>query len=170
MAPTKVNPFKPSDQVRIKDNRKTGGVVKYVACFAATTVGGKMCDKKTCVHKIRDYVWVRWGDNSVYSYDHNELGFEHPVVGAPIVAANPEGAIDNEALALIEKQIARQENKLDYSLYNGLTQIRHGRDGTKYLVDMTGSSFAEAPEIKENELDYDVYNGKTPGNVRKSNG
>jgi hypothetical protein len=166
-----MNPFEISDKVRTKDNARTGGVVKYIACFGATAAGGRKCDKRICVHMIRDYCWVKWGDGTVFSYEHNELGFEQPVIGAPVqvVENDQKAVIDGEALALIEKQIAKKET-LNYSIYNGFTQVRYGRDGQPYLVDVSGTIQAEAPEIKEEELDYDVYNGKKLGNVRKSNG
>lgn len=52
---------------------RTNGTVKHLACYLATSSGGKTCDKKTCTHALRDYAWVMWPSGQIFSYAQVEL-------------------------------------------------------------------------------------------------
>lgn len=53
---------------------RNGGVIRYIACVAATSAGGKTCDKKTCQHPVKQIVWVQWqGHVNIFSYMYTEL-------------------------------------------------------------------------------------------------
>lgn len=165
-----MNTFKIGDPVRTKNNTRTNGVVKYVACVEATMKGGRKCDKKTCTHKIQDYCWVKWHDGVVCSYEYTELEFEKAVTAAPVQVIGTDEAkptIDGEALALVDSRAAKEQEQAFFDFYNGYKQVRYGRDGREYVVDMTGGSKANTTEIQNDEIDWDVYTGKKPGSVRK---
>src|SRR5580698_9891223 len=101
---------------------KIGGVVKYVACHAATTGGGKTCDKKTCAHPAKDYVFVIWPpDKTIFSYHNTFLELS----GAkPQAADNKEFAEKaKEVVAIIEKanedgKLNSNKDEIDWVKYN----------------------------------------------------
>jgi len=51
---------------------RTRGKVLYIACRLALPKT-KQCDKKTCEHKNKNYVWVMWPDHSTFAYHFNQL-------------------------------------------------------------------------------------------------
>jgi hypothetical protein len=87
--------FKIGDRVRIAaitpntPIMRTGGIVKYITCKFATSSGGKTCDKKTCSHPVREYIWVVWPVSSTsFSYYHMELVHETNT-SSPIATSIP---------------------------------------------------------------------------------
>jgi hypothetical protein len=152
-----MNPFKVDDVVRTTNGDKSGGIVKYIACNMATVAGGKSCDKKTCNHYVKDFVWVKWTDGKVFSYEHQELAIDKIVpTETKIITETPT----NKAQELAIPDI--MESKIDFDLYNGITEVRYTRDGRGYTI---SKPIVVPDPIAEQELDFDAYNSK--GLVRK---
>jgi|SRR5271165_2771030 len=158
-----MNPFKVNDLVKNNSGSRNAGKVIYIACKNATIAGGKTCDKKTCNCFVKDYVWVEWTDSKVFSYEHTELAFDGQQ-SQEIVAKEIKVIGENES-----KNIPTIPNltleKLDFDLYNGITQVRYTRDGIGYIVNVGANQETIVPAIEEKELDFDAYNNK--GVVRK---
>lgn len=150
-----MNPFNQSDIVRTVNGNRTGGVVKYIACKAATLAGGRTCDKKTCNHYVKDFVWVKWTDNSICSYEHSELAFEKAIAPDPIKIIEKESTDKIDTIPSLPKP----EDRIDFNLYNGITAIRYTRDGKEVIVDVSGQGLA-IPPIEEKDLDFEAYNTK----------
>lgn len=147
---------------------KNKGVVKYVACYLATTAGGKTCDKKTCQHTIKDYVWVEWPDGKLCSYHHQEL--ERDGV-APV--AMPDAAAFKAKAAEVSDKIKKAEQAgilgadngkkgdIDWNAYNSRLP---GETTTKVQRSVYEPDHIE----KEDEIDWDVYTGFKRGPLRKT--
>lgn len=163
------NPFKENDEVKTNKGDRQGGIVVHTACWGATISGGKTCDKKTCLHFVKDFVWVKWADGKVCSYNHGELAFDKIVAADPvkdIALTDKEKAKFKEATKVIEEETAK--TAFNWLEYNGIVQTRYTRDGRPYLVDVAGGgALPDVPAIQENELDWDAYNGKKRGSQRK---
>ena len=151
-----MNPFNVGDEVSKADLTKTNGTVKYVACKEATQAGGKTCDKKNCPHVPSDYVWVKWGDGSTYSYLYNEL----------ISATEAKEAKEEiPAPSLCEKELVgfdlpKEPKKIefDFDSYNGFNQVKMDRFGRQVAIKSAASENTKPP-IKESDIDWDKYNG-----------
>lgn len=176
------NPYKVGDKVKCVNAVRLNGKVKYLACGLATAAGGRVCDKKTCPHTIKDNVWVSWPDGSIYSYHHTELAHDasQPPAAAPTlpsavaVAAEAEEASGDpkkdeyieKAKAAIAKvmkpkpaTIASTNTTTDfYRGYNGFDKMKYDRSGRPYIQ----SEFTTGPVIGAEELDWDTYNNVGP--------
>ena len=167
-----MNPFAIGSIVKTIDGSKTDGEVKFIACHSATSGGGKTCRRATCNHLAKDYCFVSWASGGMASYHHSELAFVNPPAasdnGSPsssIVKADKLEVRDNRAK---EEEKAPIRETIDFRIYNGFVQVREGRDGKTYLVDVANhASNADTPAIKEEELDYEAYATRIT-NVRKS--
>lgn len=76
--PAKINIFKIGQLVEqdLINNPLTKGKVAYIACRFALPKFRKeenACDKKTCQHKNKHYVWVMWPDRSTFAYHFGKL-------------------------------------------------------------------------------------------------
>lgn len=161
-----MNPFKINDKVKTVDNKRQNGTVKYIACNAATNSGGKSCDKKQCLHFVKDFVWVEWSDGKLYSYIHTELGFESVVVPTEIMKVEESNGIPSSKDLCIPPLKEKEDKFFDYRLYNGFSQVRYTREGKPVIVDVLDDGIVPTI-IKDDELDFDVYIGKKQGSIRK---
>ena len=153
-----MNPFAVGSIVKTLDGSKTGGEIKFIACHSATSGGGKTCPRAACNHLAKDYCFVSWPGGGMASYHHNELAFVNPPAasngdrtsGSIIKTDNVESR-DRDGGTL-------HQDAIDFRLYNGFLQIREGRDGNKYLVEVSNQpSSGDTPVIEENEIDYEAY-------------
>lgn len=76
--PVRENKLKAKDFVAedLFNEPRTKGAVVYIACrFALPKYrkGENACDRKTCQHKSKHYVWVLWPDRSMISYHFTKL-------------------------------------------------------------------------------------------------
>ena len=168
------NTLKVGDKVRSSPKLaivRTNGTVKYVACVLATAAGGKTCDKKTCNHTAKDYVWVEWVPKSIFSYHYTELMFDAAPT-SPNETSKPtcdETKKDEEyidkAKAEIKAITKSGKAQLDwFRAYNGFTKFKYDRQGRPYIQE---TELPSAPPIKNEELDFDVYSGIKKGSIRK---
>lgn len=115
--------------------QKAGGVVAYIACGDArlSSLAAIPCDKKTCTHGVKDYVWVRWQGSvglSVFNYQELELdaspqlSMPDTIPGIPVVepvkVSIPEEVKDkiNDAVKHFGKKPIDAKD-LDWDTYNG---------------------------------------------------
>ena len=151
---------------------RSGGVVKHVACYLATAAGGKTCDKKTCAHAIKDYVWVSF-PTGTFSYHHEELDYDGVKATTVMPDAKEFAAKAADAAATIRR--AKEDGTLgadngrmtdvDWKIYTtklpGDTQTRTARRMTR------------TPEVIESddEINWAAYIGidrtQEPGSYRK---
>lgn len=132
--------------------QKTGGVVLYLACFLATTVGGKICSKKTCTH-TSTHVWVKWQDDKIYTYTLKEIEIDD-------TKSNPAPVDVKEKDIKPILKISPKEKLFDWDFYTGYTTVKYGRDGKAHLI-RNGVSIVDEkliPPIELKELDWDQYN------------
>jgi hypothetical protein len=118
-----MNPYKVSDRVKTSGKNLVGlatpivrlnGKVRYIACQLATTSGGKTCDKDTCQHTIKDYVWVLWpGKTATMSYHYSELDYE-PGYSPQINSVLPTSK-DMKTVPTTSKEVAMDKMKLKVS-------------------------------------------------------
>jgi hypothetical protein len=190
------NTFKIGDKVRTKPCAappsmggtvtRLNGRVKYIACGLATPKGGKTCDKKTCTHMVKDFVWVTWpivrAGTTTFSYHYNDLEYDAaqpvipPVAAVTTVADAQEKTTSDPAKeAYLEKAKAAIKDVIKpklapmqqdfWSLYNGFDQIKYDRNGKAFIREMEART---GPVIKDDEIDFDVYSGRKKGSVRKA--
>ena len=163
------NPFKVGDIVKTVNGDKVNGTIKYVACYAATGSGGKACNKKTCNHYVKNFVWVEWADKKLCSYDHVELVFDgkiEPETINNIGLTEQEKSKFKETAKVLEEE-TKKSTQFNWLEYNGIVQTRYTRDGRPYLVDVAGGgSNPDIQPIDSSELDYNEYN-RTGFPVRK---
>lgn len=154
-----MNSFKVNDIVKTTSGSRVAGKVRYIACYGATTAGGKTCNKKTCSCVGRDYVWVEWTDNKIYSYEYTELAYDllEQIVAKEIAIVEKKSSVPTIPDLTIEK--------FDFDMYNGITEVRYTRDGRGYLVSKGGSQEVSKTLVEEKDLDFDTYNNK--GLVKK---
>lgn len=144
---------------------KINGVVKYVACWGATKAGGKLCDKKTCSHSHKDYVWVEWPDGTTFSYDHNELVLAKSNTGTqpyPSVVTSKQSSVTREVA--IPKDSPAPISDKDMAALEGFVK--------KVAKKITSNPF-EQQTLSDNEVDFDRYNGlirTRPYQYRKGQG
>lgn len=164
------NPFKVGDRVKTATNTKLNGKVTYIACGLATVKGGKLCDKRTCKHTIKDNVWVDWPDGSKFSYHHTELTHDAAQVPAPpptLPSAEmmKETSGDDKKDAYLDKAkkaikdvispAAKPAQQDFFRSYNGYDKIKYDRFGRPYLK----SEYVPGPPIMADELNWDRYTG-----------
>jgi hypothetical protein len=113
------------DTVPTVANQRQGGRVRYMACYNATMAGGRTCDKKTCQHSPRDYIWVLWnGQKTTVSYHESELV---PQASPSIekISEQTDGiapeakAIIKDKFADIENSSGKKEADIDWDKYHG---------------------------------------------------
>jgi hypothetical protein len=155
-----MNTFKIGNFVRTLDNKKNRGMVKYIACSGATQAGGRVCDKKACLHPDKEFVWVSWPDRSICSYKYDELEM------MPLDQKASE--IDNMQNAIVslykDKSIKANEPSFDFARYNGFVRDVKDRNGRKYTVEEFEPTIDPIPD---NEINWDAYHGLVSGPVRK---
>lgn len=114
--------MKKNDIVRKLDGTKAGGRILWVCCLAATTAGGKTCDKKLCAHQPAEYAYVSWpvsagGGTSSLPLIEIELdpAAMPTEVGMVDQMIDAEPAAQDTSLADKEKELAAQYEKIKAS-------------------------------------------------------
>ena len=156
-----MNPFKPGDLVCTIDKKRINGKVKYLACGGATQAGGRICDRKSCPHNDKDFVWVAWEDKTVCSYLWDELDFWTGGI-SDLATEAPPPVPNQEKIELPEPS---KENKEWRRSYDGFTRVVKDRSGKKYTV---GEPEPEKDPIPDDQIDWEVYAGYKAGSVRKT--
>lgn len=114
--------------------QRQNGKVKYIACPDALKSNGAVCDKKSCQHAVKEYIWVLWpGAKATMSYHENELVL--------VKSASPVDSEDKKED--IEAHIAIEEKQ---ALKDKFADIETGR-----------SSCDDTRPAQPK--DWDVYNG-----------
>lgn len=178
------NSFKVGDTVKTVPGvaLRFNGKVLYLACRAATVSGGKACDRKTCTHAVKDYVWVLWpGLKSSYSYVYTDLTLDAAAPGpsGPTCATGPTGpqagpseteapkkAYMDSAKKAIEKLTTKAAPELNdwWNTYNGFSKVKHDRYGRSFIQHTPENP---PPQLTTKEIDWDVYNGFKKGALKK---
>lgn len=58
----------------VSTEARINGIVKFATCRGATGVGGHTCEKRTCKHAPKEWVWVKWpNEKNLFSYHITEL-------------------------------------------------------------------------------------------------
>ena len=123
-------PFNIGDIVDTATGSRHSGRVRYLACGNATSAGGRTCDKKTCAHPVRDYVWILWpGTKNTASYHETELALVQAVQTRSAISNTEsqsnkpilpdEKALIEERFDKIEKTEKSSEDGIDWNKYNG---------------------------------------------------
>jgi hypothetical protein len=142
--------------------QRQGGRIRYCACFGATMAGGRVCDKKICVHSnARDYVWVLWnGLKTTISYHETELVLVQGVKSA-ISKSDANTSIQPEEKAIIvekfdeiEKTEKLPDDGIDRDRYNGFDK----RWASK-------KAYPEKRQLRDDELDADFWRRYNYGNA-----
>lgn len=152
------NQFKRNDSVKQLKNVngpcKTGGIVRYIACAAATSSGGRTCKKSTCAHySAQDYVWVEWQDGTTFSYHYSELAYDNASPAISTGSPAPMQIHDEQtkpAPGVSEKELAALE---------AFTK--------KVVKKLSANDPSEQRVLQNDEVDFNRYNGfiKTPRGV-----
>ncbi len=182
------NPFKPNDIVKtiaatIYGAQRVGGVVKYVACRAATIAGGKTCDKKLCPHSPKEMIWVKWATTiALMTYHYNELAHDQTTAAstttsAPPIDPTPTVNITDNPKETDEQYIERTKDAIKEALkqkdkpiddfwgkYNGFDKLRYDRNGRQYI-----QRTEQEPKqpIENDQIDWENYTGRSRGPARK---
>jgi hypothetical protein len=172
------NTFVVGDKVRTTIGSKVSmqrlnGKVKYIACQLATQAGGRACDRKTCTHAIKDYIWVIWPmQTTTVSYHHSELEYEagykaRAPTTLPAAKDMPKPAItekDKDMDAFKKKVSTIMEpskaGAFDWDKY-------HGYVGSKFRRGHLIDDDTERKPLQNDEIDWDVYRGTKRGSLRK---
>jgi hypothetical protein len=130
---------------------RSNGIITYIACYAATSAGGKTCDKKSCQH-TSTHAWVKWEDGKTFSYSLLELELDLP--SKEVVKEKQPSSIEKF------KSVVKEKSTFDFDLYCGYTQVKYDRNGQPHLIKMGVSEveIAITAPIKQEDLDYDQYN------------
>jgi hypothetical protein len=143
------------------DGSRKGGIVLHVACFLATASGNKLCDKKTCNHSPKEFIWVKW-DSGTFSHHQSELVLSSDQNQNKIQSEKKE---EQEKLKEAVKTI---ENKIfDWRLYNGFSKVKFDKKGNAYIKEIIDSNENSPKELKNEEIDWDAYMGFKNGSYRK---
>lgn len=93
------------------------GVIKHFTCEAATKSGGSKCDRKTCPHKPKNRYWVKWPNDTIFSYKVSEL--------------ETDDLAEEETIAELADAIAGEEPMDDVKAVKTLQKIMKSRKARK---------------------------------------
>ena len=130
------------DIVKKLDGTKNGGRVLWICCLAATTAGGKTCDKKLCAHQPAEYAYVAWpvsagGGTSSLPLIELELDIATPATNTGVADQMIDAVADDDdskpdtSMADKEKELAAQYDKIKastpfdskwFDAYNGVAK------------------------------------------------
>lgn len=182
------NAFKVGDKVKTRPSVgiiRLNGTVKYVACGLATKSGGQKCDKKTCTHLTKSYIWVEWPSSigKLVSYNYTDLDYDasQPPAPPPVLPdaktmeANAASTGDSDKDAYLSKTkdainkivgTSKQQQTQNefFRQYNGFTTVRYDRQGRPFVHDTPQLS---TTPLTIEEVDWDVYTGKKKGSIKK---
>lgn len=68
------------------------GIIKYIACRDALP-SVRTCDRKVCVHKTKEFVWVDWPNGKSISYSYLKLLLMSPSDLLPKIGTELSGKI-----------------------------------------------------------------------------
>lgn len=166
------NPFLVGDKVRTdfpqnSTSDRKGGTVKHIACYLATSAGGKSCNNKSCMHATRDYVWVSWpsglGGSVLYSYHYNELIID--VNAQNTTSPTTKGSIISTPKSPYPSPIntpTPSDNSPDASSEIVSETLKHFKSKVSDIVlSKPAPDSSEIRPLEDHEIDWQAYHGFT---------